>query len=374
MRFRIASRSSTFSEVNGSPRTSIVTTPFFTRIAASGMSWVTAMSPGWADEARCRSATSSPAPTRTVERKSERGSVSALFATNTAGIFSRSAARMTISLTAAGQASASIQIRTGHLTPQRLRSRTFARRCLQARGPGPQAQPKPDKQRAEDHRVGSDPNREAHPPRRRSDEKNRAEGKREKPGEAEQPLPLDLLSQPDGDDDLSDAGHDAPPGDQQDEHQEGDPPPEEGEEAGEDADHAFEDEPSPAPLATWGPHGRNEVEDAVDDRVSAEEQHQRSDRARRPDEDEHAEEDRGRAAQHYRPPSLRKIQWHRMSPEGGSSCVDGPSPPRSDPPTGSARPISQARGEREMGSPARADRPIGRPATCHCPSPPAASS
>src|SRR6266542_7011168 len=77
------------------------------------MSAVMARSPASADFAMYPSATSRPIATRTVETCREGGNRMVLLATKIALTSKRSAARMTISFTAAGQASASTKILMG---------------------------------------------------------------------------------------------------------------------------------------------------------------------------------------------------------------------------------------------------------------------
>src|SRR6266568_6066934 len=77
------------------------------------MSAVMARSPAFADFAMYPSATSRPIATRTVETCREDGSRMSLLATKIVLTARRSAARMTMSFTAAGQASASTKIFTG---------------------------------------------------------------------------------------------------------------------------------------------------------------------------------------------------------------------------------------------------------------------
>src|SRR6266511_6054314 len=77
------------------------------------MSAVMARSPACADFAMYPSATSRPIATRTVETCREGGNRMSLLATKIALTARRSAARMTISFTAEGQASASTKIFTG---------------------------------------------------------------------------------------------------------------------------------------------------------------------------------------------------------------------------------------------------------------------
>src|SRR6266511_2727582 len=77
------------------------------------MSAVMARSPACADFAMYPSATSRPIATRTVETCRDGGNRMVLFATKIALTARRSAARITISFTAEGQASASTKIFTG---------------------------------------------------------------------------------------------------------------------------------------------------------------------------------------------------------------------------------------------------------------------
>jgi CPA2 family monovalent cation:H+ antiporter-2 len=126
---------------------------------------------------------------------------------------------------------------------------------------------------------------------------------REDADERQQPLAPQLAAQPDRDHDLEQAGGDRPRGDQVQQHQGRDPGPDERHDPGRDPGDALHQQPAaPVPHQLPADEQRGEGEQSVDQRVEAEQQHQRAHGDVRPDPGDHPEGHRQRAAEGHGPP------------------------------------------------------------------------
>src|SRR5262245_2078017 len=144
-------------------------------------------------------------------------------------------------------------------------------------------------------------------------QEQQAERERGGAAEREEPLVLDLLPERDRRGDLEHARRHRPDRDVEEQRQRRDARREEREDADADPDHTLEREQPPGrgPLAA---EGRDQREHPVDERVRAEEDHERRQRDGRPEEGGDAEQDGQHAAEHQHPPvSGEPFSEHRGS-------------------------------------------------------------
>src|SRR6266566_337523 len=165
----------------------------------------------------------------------------------------------------------------------------------------PQAKTERDHQRTEYYRVGADPQGHGQRSGNRSHDQQAAEDHRRDPAQDQPPLVVDVLAQPDGGDDLQDAGNDGPACDKPYEREQRQSRPGERDHTGGDADDAFEDQVPPR-LPRPAGDGRDQVEDAVDDGIGAEEHDQHGEGHSGIYERQDAEDHSGDATKDERPP------------------------------------------------------------------------